>query len=98
MDDIFNTYKSLIHREIIIEIEKSMASSEYKRVTILKLAINDTTYLMDVAPDDFEQALKKSKVVFHELEEYELCARCVSLIDSMKSRINSLDIRKPTGS
>lgn len=85
IEEIFNTYQSLIFKEIIVSLEKHLSKARCEKFVVMQIIINQSPLSIELSPSYFREVVMKSKKIFLELEEYELCIKCDQLMGSIKT-------------
>lgn len=86
-DEVFSTNRSVIYESLIEAIDLNLASDNRDTVDIIKICINQVDYNITLPKDKFISGLSSAIEYFKGFEEYEKCAKCLSLIKKMEGVI-----------
>ncbi len=86
LDEVFNHHKRVIFENLISSIEGVYEDSKKVETTIVKISINDDVYTINLSQEKFIDGLQKAIAFYEDLEEYEQCAKCLKMINSIKSK------------
>jgi hypothetical protein len=53
-------------------------------VTVIKISINETDYTINLSRDKFVSGLEGAITFYESVEEYEKCAECLGIINTIK--------------
>lgn len=89
IDQIFSDNRHLIYGQILDAIDKSYLDPTLEITPIIKITINDDEYAINLTRERFIPSLEKVIKFYEETEEYEKCAKCVTIINHLNK--NKMD-------
>jgi hypothetical protein len=84
LNEVFNCHKIEIYNNLLNEIKNHYLDEDRDQVTVIKISINETDYTINLSRDKFVSGLEGAITFYESIEEYEKCAECLSIINSIK--------------
>jgi hypothetical protein len=85
LDEIFSQHKIEIYNNLLAGVKKDWSNLEVSELTIVNISINLIEYSIKLTRDKFINGLEGAISFYESCEEYEKCADCVSLINTLKN-------------
>lgn len=85
LERIFRQHKNIVYNRIFESIKFGIKNN-LKEVVIFELG--DTEKYLDLTIEDWEDSLNKCMAYFSEIEEYEKCLDCQSIIVKINEKCN----------
>jgi hypothetical protein len=87
LDDVFNHHKIEIYNNLLNSIRNSYLDSDTNEVTVVKISINSMDYTINLSRDKFIAGLEGAIAFYESCEEYEKCAECLCIINTLKKNV-----------
>ena len=84
LDEVFNSHRQEIYDNILNSIESHYLEENNSEVTVVQISINELEYTINLTRDKYIGGLENAITYYESSEEYEKCARCVSIIKDLK--------------
>jgi hypothetical protein len=91
LDQVFNHHKIEIYDNLLKSIKDNYQDSKKSEVAIVKISINETDYTITLSRNKFIKGLEGAISFYESCEEYEKCAECLNIINSIKK--NSVEAK-----
>lgn len=85
LDEIFENHKKIIYDSLIESIQEDLENPS-SQVTIIKIAVNEKEYTINLGRNRFLKSLNSARIFYETLEDYEKCQDCVNLSNKLKSK------------
>lgn len=87
LDEIFNSHKIEIYDNILNSITSNYLDKNKNEIAVVKISINEIDYTINLSRDKFIGALNGAITFYESHEEYEKCAQCLKIINTIKNTI-----------
>jgi hypothetical protein len=84
LDDVFNRHKIEIYDNLLQSIKNHYQDNTYLEVEVIKISINESEYTINLSRDKFISGLEGAITFYESCEEYEKCADCLTIINTLK--------------
>lgn len=85
LDEIFNQHKIDIYNNLLTCVQRDLSNLDVSELTIVNISINQIEYSIKLTRDKFINGLEGAISFYESCEEYEKCAQCVKLINTLKN-------------
>lgn len=85
LDEIFNLHKIDIYNNLLDQIKDALLNPKLSELTIVNISINQIEYSIKLTSDKFINGLEGAISFYESCEEYEKCAECLKLINTLKN-------------
>lgn len=85
LDEIFNLHKIDIYNNLLDQIKEALLNPKLSELTIVNISINQIEYSIKLTSDKFINGLEGAISFYESCEEYEKCADCLKLINTLKN-------------
>jgi hypothetical protein len=86
LDDVFHHHKTLVYDSVVQAIEKHGMKKGKDEVEVLSISINGVDHTVNLSRSKFVDGLYNAIKFYEELEEYEKCQHCLTLINQLKKK------------
>jgi hypothetical protein len=87
LDQVFNHHKIEIYDNLLQSIKDNYLNSKNIEITVVKISINELDYTINLSRDKFINGLEGALSFYESIEEYEKCAECLKIINSLKNNM-----------
>jgi hypothetical protein len=83
-DEVFTNNRWVIYESLIMAIDLNLAGDNRRVIDVITIDINKVEYNISLSSDRFISGLNSAIEYFKQFEEYEKCAKCLSLIKKIE--------------
>jgi hypothetical protein len=84
LDEVFNHHKIEIYDNLLESVKTHYLDEGNTEVTVVKISINSTDYTINLSREKFISGLEGAITFYEACEEYEKCAECLKIINTLK--------------